>query len=227
VDLPAPCLDALESARFWPLLRQRKTCRDFDGGAVALATVADLLFSTFGAQHPIEPDAPGTLRSYGYRRTSPSAGGLQCTEPYLWAINVQGLQPGIYHYLSCRHALEVVRDNLPASPLVSYLCQQNWADDMAFAIVMTARFDKMWWKYPHSRAYRPTLMDAGHLSQTLCLGITAYGLHPWLTGYFHDQSLADILECDPAIEYPLLLVGGGSGSGSSFDRETRALAQRP
>ncbi len=221
--LPSPDLAILKNISLWTSLSQRRTCRDFDGRSVSLDKIATLLFCAFGDIGSPDPTI-NNLAVYGYRRTAPAAGGLQCTEPYLWASNIEGLPPGIYHYLSQKHELEFVR-TLPEDPIGAYLCNQNWANDMAFSIVMTSRFDKMWWKYPHSRAYRPMLMEVGHFSQTLNLAITAMGLKPWLTGYFHDRELAEVLGCTPDIEHPIFLVGGGSGSGSSIDKVTRKIIQ--
>ncbi len=219
-QLPPPDLNSFESVSFWETLTRRRTCRDFDSSSVNLSDISDMLFATFGDQRSPDPSTPKNVKVYGYRRTSPAAGGLQCTEPYLWAINVIGLPAGIYHYLSCKHQLEAIDGIKPEHPIGTYLCNQHWANDLAFAVIMTCRMDKMWWKYPHSRAYRPMLMDVGHLSQTLNMCITAKKLHPWITGYFHDKEIAELLSCDQEHEQPMLLVGAGRGLGSSFSRES-------
>jgi SagB-type dehydrogenase family enzyme len=227
IELPVPDLSKLQATTLWEALEHRRTCRDFDGSSASLSEVASILFAAFGDQKAPDLTLPDGVRTFGFRRTSPAAGGLQCTEPYLWVINVNGLVPGIYHYLSCRHQLEVIAEGATEHPIGTYLCNQHWANDMAFAVVMTCRFDKMWWKYRHSRAYRPMLMEVGHLSQTLNLCITAAGLHPWLTGYFHDKELAELVGCTPEIEHPILIVGAGGGTGSSLTREERQLMADP
>lgn len=220
-NLPRPNIDSFKSTSLWDTLSHRRTCRDFDGSSAELSDLSDILFATFGDQCSPDPTTPLNAKVHGYRRTSPSTGGLQCTEPYLWAININDLPPGIYHYLSRRHQLENILQGNAKYPIGTYLCNQNWANDMAFAIIMTCRMDKLWWKYPHSRAYRPMLMDVGHLSQTLNMCITAKGLHPWITGYFHDKDISELLSCPHEKEEPMLIVGAGSGSGSSFSRESR------
>lgn len=223
IQLPPPDVSKLRTASLWDTLVQRRTCRDFDGSSVMLGEISNLLFATFGDQKSPDPTIPEGIKTYGFRRTSPVAGGLQSTEPYLWAINVDGLASGIYHYLSMQHQLETITAGPTEHPIGTYLCNQHWANDMAFAVVMTCRLDKMWWKYPHSRAYRPMLMEIGHLSQTLNLCITALGLSPWLTGYFHDKELAALIACTPEIEHPMIVVGAGYGTGSSLSREDRKL----
>lgn len=207
----------------WETLINRKVSRDFNGESVDIADLSELLYATFGEQNRNDPTLPENYKDFGYHRTSPASGSLQCVEPYVWVKDVEGIKPGIYHYLSLRHKLEIIREDLPNMHLGAYLCNQNWANQLSFAIFLTCRFDKMWWKYPHSRAYRPMLMDVGHLSQTLNLLMTSIGIQTWITGYFHDKEIAELLLCDMNLESPFLLVGGGYGTGSSLSKADREI----
>jgi SagB-type dehydrogenase family enzyme len=222
--LPSPDLDLIQKASLWDTLLARRTCRDFYDCPSSLLALATILYGTLADKKEVDYDAPVGAQKFGFRRTSPSAGGLQATEGYVWARNVEGLAPGLYHYISEQHILEYVR-NLPPEPISSYLCGQHWANNLGFAILFTSRFDKLWWKYPHSRAYRPMLIDVGHLSQTANLLITALGLQPWLTGYFHDKEINQLLELNTPTEQIIFLVGAGHGSGSSYTKETRSLIE--
>lgn len=69
------------------------------------------------------------------------------------------------------------------------------------------------------------LLDVGHLSQTANLLITALGLQPWLTGYFHDKEINELLALNTSTEHIIFLVGAGHGSGSSYTKETRSLIE--
>lgn len=220
--LPSPNLLAIQNASLWDTLLARRTCRDFFDTPVSLLALSTILYGTLADKKEADFDAPVGAQKFGFRRTSPSAGGLQATEGYIWVRNVDGLDPGLYHYLSEQHILEKVRD-LPSDEISTYLCGQHWANNLGFAIFFTSRFDKLWWKYPHSRAYRPMLIDVGHLSQTANLLITALGLHPWLTGYFHDKEINELLELSTSSEHVIFLVGAGHGSGSSYTKEVREL----
>lgn len=220
--LPPPNISAIKEASLWETLLARHTCRDFFDTSVSILSLATILYGTLADKKDTDYDAPVGAQKFGFRRTSPSAGGLQATEGYVWVRNVEDLAPGIYHYLSEQHALEKVRD-LPPEVMSTYLCGQHWANNLAFAIFFTSRFDKLWWKYPHSRAYRPMLLDVGHLSQTANLLITALGLHPWLTGYFHDKEINELLEVNLPSEQVIFLVGAGHGTGSSYTTEVREL----
>jgi SagB-type dehydrogenase family enzyme len=219
-ELPPPDLEKLKRTSLWDALLARRTTREFTGEPIDLAVVSDILHATFGAVHG--PDRSDVdvygIRSYGYRRTSPAGGGLQTAEPYLVNFTISGLPTGIYHYHSIDHKLTRIEGEFPAGDLGPLLAGQNFANDLGFAIFMVARFDKMWWKYPHSRSYRVALMDVGHLSQTFHLACTAYALRSWLTAAFYDDEIARRLHIDPTREAVMLMVGAGTGDGRPINQ---------
>ncbi|CAI8749125.1 SagB/ThcOx family dehydrogenase [Pseudomonas donghuensis] len=193
-------------------LKQRKTSRHFKNSKIDLEIVSNLLFATFGKIHGDSHQhdlAARGVKTVGYRRSSPSAGCLQATEAYLIALNVNSLERGIYHYRSHQHALTLVSEKI--EHLNKALCHQAFASDASFLIVMTSRFDKLWWKYPHSRAYRSALLDVGHLSQTFNLVATAYELNTWVTGYFIDDMLNDMVCIDGVKEHSIFVAAAGPG----------------
>ena len=214
-ELPAPEIEKLRQLSLWDAMIARKTTREFTGEPIDLAAVSTILYATFGAVHgPDRSDVEGYgIRSYGYRRTSPAGGGLQTAEPYLVNFTISGLPTGIYHYHSIDHKLTRIEGEFPAADLGPLVAGQNFANNLGFAIFMVARFEKMWWKYPHSRSYRVALMDVGHLSQTFHLACTAYGLKSWLTAAFYDEEIAQRLRIDPARQGVMLMVGAGTGEG--------------
>jgi len=218
VALPVPDLERLKRLSLWDALIARRTTRAFTGAPVELAAVSDILWATFGAVHgPDRSDVDGYgITSYGYRRTSPSGGSLQTAEPYLVNLTISGLPVGVYHYHSIDHKLTRIDGELPAADLGPLLAGQNFANDLGFAVFMVARFDKMWWKYPHSRSYRVALMDVGHLSQTFHLSCTGYGLKTWLTAVFYDEEIARRLRLDPPRQAVMLMVGAGNGDGTAI-----------
>ncbi|HGM6312384.1 MAG: SagB/ThcOx family dehydrogenase [Pseudomonas putida] len=210
-SLPKPCLIELESSLL-STLKNRKTSRHFKCLDTDVKIVSDLLFTTFGKFHGDtheEALAARGIKTIGYRRSSPSAGCLQATEAYLIALNVQGLEKGVYHYRPQDHALSLIKNDIV--DLSKTLCHQTFATDASFLIVMTSRFDKLWWKYPHSRAYRSALMEVGHLSQTFNLSATAYKLNTWISGYFIDDMLNKLLEVDGTNEHSLFVIASGPG----------------
>ncbi len=106
------------------------------------------------------------------------------SEPYVVIMNVAGLDPGVYHYRSDRHELIRIGEPIVNGDLGGLLCGQSFADNLAYGVFLTTRFDKMWWKYPHSRAYRVALLDIGCLIQTFQLVNTALDIQSWRQATF-------------------------------------------
>lgn len=100
---------------------------------------------------------------------------------------------------------------------------QHFIDDIPFGVFLTSRFDKMWWKYEHSRAYRVSILDIGHLSQTFQLVATASGLKTWLTAALTDSKIEKLLGLSNLSEQPMLFVGAGYSNGDVFSEELKTL----
>ena len=90
------------------------------------------------------------------------------------------IAPGIYHYRVGEHALGLIRelgDSEAREMATAFMCGQRHLGTAHVSFVLTARFDRNYWKYrEHPRAYAALLMDAAHLSQTLSLVSTDLGL---------------------------------------------------
>lgn len=225
--LPPPNLDALATVNLRDALMQRESCRNFSAEPLTLQMVSDILWATFGAVHGTtrEDMVQAGMMPVGYRRTSPSAGSLQASEAYLVSLRVQDLSAGIYHYRSHTHELSLVREALDDFNLGSLLCAQMFANDLAFGTFVTSRFDKMWWKYPHSRAYRVALLDIGCLTQTFQLCCTALGCQSWPTGYFIDAEVNRLLQLDNVGESAMFFLGAGRGAGPFAKAALAAIHQ--
>ena len=136
--------------------------------------------------------------------------------------NVSGLNPGFYAYHPTDHALSFVNP-APDSPLGQLLCGQHFINNLPAGLFITARFDKLWWKYEHSRAYRMAFVEAGHISQTFQLVATALGLNTWLTGALTDDQVETLLGLENNAEQPLFFVGCGHSDGQVMCKELKDL----
>ncbi|WP_411565967.1 SagB/ThcOx family dehydrogenase [Pseudomonas orientalis] len=224
ISLPAPNSEKQTSPLTTSLL-DRKTSRSFSDQAVTLDDLSSLLYLSLGYLKEREAGAddtiPETLRA---RRSSPSGGGLNACEGYVYAARILGLEPGIYYYHPDLHALRQVHP-LPNEPLGLLLAGQHFINELPMGLFITSRFDKLWWKYEHSRAYRMAYVEAGHISQTFQLVATALGLATWLTGALSDERVELLLGLEESAEQPLFFVGGGYGDGQVQCKELRALIE--
>ena len=112
---------------------------------------------------------------------------------------------------------------LPSRPLGQLLCGQHFINNLPVGLFITSRFDKLWWKYEHSRAYRMSYVEAGHISQTFQLVATSLGLNTWLTGALTDDQVETLLGLNDSAEQPLFFVGCGKSNGDVMCKELKAL----
>ncbi|MFJ2321416.1 SagB family peptide dehydrogenase [Pseudomonas sp. NPDC087817] len=204
-------------------LLQRKTCRTYTGAAMTLDDLGTLLYLSLGYLRERDGDRDDSIADdLGARRSSPSGGGLNACEGFLLVQNVDDLEPGIYAYQPTDHSISRV-NSLPQSALGVLLAGQHFINNLPLGLFITARFDRLWWKYEHSRAYRMAFVEAGHLSQTFQLVATALGLNTWLTGAFADRQVEALLKLEGSAEQPLFFVGCGESDGQAMCQEMHEL----
>ncbi|WP_309304275.1 SagB/ThcOx family dehydrogenase [Pseudomonas sp. LS1212] len=192
LKLPLPS-NSLCHLNLTDALTQRATRRVFLNRPVTLENISTLLYFSLGYLKERNQSGNHLLPAdLCLRRSSPSGGGLNSAEGYLYARNVEGLKPGVYYYNPKSHALSLLNCSNQVH-LGELLSGQHFSNNLPFGIFLTSRFDKMWWKYEHSRAYRMALIEVGHISQTFQLVATALGLSTWLTGAINESSVEKII----------------------------------
>ena len=203
IALPQPAPTAVDD-----LLARRATCRNFDPAKfVDKSTFAQIMRRVFGAlEYRIHED------NIVIKRTSPSGGGLHPTEAYVVSQRVEGIAPGLYHYHPLDHALEPLpppAEGLQAFVRIMVAAQKYFLDAPVFVILAT-RFPRTFWKYRnHTKAYRATIFDAGHLSQTLYVSATEFDLGAFITAAINEVDIERALGLDPLKESPLAVLGFG------------------
>jgi putative peptide maturation dehydrogenase len=205
VPLPKPGKSALDD-----LLALRKTCRNFDSdAAVSQHDLTIMLHRVWGAIGTLEL-APGAV---AVKKNSPAGGGLHAVEAYVLVQRVEGLAPGLYHYLALQHALEPMQamDAADSTTLAHrFVAGQNWFNNVPVMVIMTARFDRLFWKYRrHTKAWRVAHLDVGHLSQTMYLSAADLGLGAFVTAAINDRAIEEALALTPMREGAIALVGFG------------------
>lgn len=202
------------------VLLRRRTTRSFDLdtplGLDELAAVLDYVFGYHG--HMPLFGTPTTLK-----RTSPSAGGFHPIEAYPLVTNVDGVDPGLYHYDARGHTLELMvqlSTDEARTTAADFVCGQTYFAGAHVMFVLAARFDRAFWKYRnHPKALGALLMDAAHLSQTLYLVATELGLGAFVTAAINNVDIEDRLGLDGYEQGVLAITGCGKPAAqvSPFD----------
>jgi putative peptide maturation dehydrogenase len=194
-------------------LDARKTTRRFDTSqSLSLHVMSAVLLDVFGC-HGYAQLAPGVV---GLHKTSPSGGGLHPIEAYPLVLRVNGVDPGLYHYRVEDHTLELLEPlttDEAAATATGFTAGQAYFADAAVLFILTARFDRTFWKYRrYPKAYAVVLMDAAHLSQTLYLVCAAHGLGAFVTAAINDLNIEERLGLDGVREGAIAVCGFGFAS---------------
>ncbi|WP_447743094.1 SagB family peptide dehydrogenase [Pseudomonas laurentiana] len=200
IQLPGLCA----ADEFDEVLARRATVRAFHHVPISIAELGKILHHALGfVERRALSNQEGGVEQFSKRRSSPSAGGLNATEGYVYVANVEGLEPGIYYYDPQHHQLHWRSQVVPR--LGDLLSGQHFANDMPVGLFLTSRFDKLWWKYEHSRAYRLALIEIGHVAQTFQLAATVGGMSTWLTGALNESTIEPLLKLENPDEQVIFL----------------------
>ena len=194
--LPAPQLDgdvSLEKA-----IRVRRTVRSFDGRALSLHQISQLLWS-----------AQGITEKGGFKRAAPSAGALYPMDIYaiVGAGCVEGLDPGVYHYEPEGHSISPGRGKDVRGEVANASLWQTWMAQAPLNFVITAEYSRIMGKYGQ-RGIRYAMIEAGHIGQNIFLQAQAMGLAAGIVGAFEDDKIIRIMGIKETHE-PLLIMPVG------------------
>lgn len=190
VQLPDPTLFTPPQNDFDQLVLNRRSHRRYDTEAIlSLAELGYLLQMTQGLRE-------GSQTQKLTRRYVPSAGSRHPFETYLAIQRVEGLEPGIYHYLPEQHALELWKSGteaLQAAHSTTY--NQKQVLNSAVTFFWIAEVCRTSWRYG-MRAYRYIYIDAGHVCQNLYLAAESIGCGVCAIAAFDDELATSVFELD-------------------------------
>jgi SagB-type dehydrogenase family enzyme len=193
VDLPPPRpLDATLDA----VLARRRSCRAYGDRPLPLASLATLLRAAYGADDGWPP-----------RRPVPSGGALYPLELFCVVTAVDGLSPGAWH-LDPLHARLRALDRTVTPVDVVSLVAEDWPAAAPVLVVVAAALWRSRFKYG-ARAYRFTVLEAGHVAQNLLLAAESLALAAAPVGGFWDRRLDAALGLDGVNEVALYVVAVG------------------
>lgn len=202
----------------------RRSERRFSQRSVDLDVISDCLFSGLGIVGFYDEPIYGRLPL----KMAPSGGARNPYEGYLLVQRVNGLKPGIYHYSAVENALELVNKSVPV--LGKVIGGQEWANEAAAMILLVANLDRDMWKYPHPAAYRPVLIEAGHIGQNILLTATDHGLSCCPTAALSDSYIDQYIARDFLLQAPTYTVSIGYAQdeySSWYDSRPNRLGSFP
>ena len=181
----------------WNAIQHRRSIRDFREEPLKKSHLSQLLWASQG------------ITKVGYElRAAPSAGALYPVETYLFIHNVEGIDPGIYHYAIQNHLLEQLRKGEFRRAISRAALDQGMASEANVVFAWTAVFERSKWKYKQ-RAYRYIYLDAGHIAQNFALAAVSLGLGSCQIAALYDDEVNELLDVDGEEESILYLSAVG------------------
>ena len=185
------------------VIRDRRSARIYTGETVTLEQLSFLLWATQGIKS-IRGKAYATLR------TVPCGGARHEFETYLMVRNIEGLQPGAYHYLPMEHALEFLHpvENMDAA-ITDSLSGQSWAAKANVVFYWSMVPYRAEWRYG-IYAHRVAMIDVGHVGQNLYTAVTGLGLGCCAIAAFQHENCCKLFDLDGEEEYIVYTVPVGT-----------------
>ena len=176
------------------VVSSRKSRRKFSDESLSLAELTYLLWATQGVRKKTDKM---TLR------TVPSGGARHPLETYIFVQRVEGLEPGLYHYLPLDHKLELLK------PAAAYADEaEKILDEALLDHNFGAAATFIWTAFPYRserayafEAYRLILLDAGHVCQNLYLACEAIGAGTCAVGAYDQEKSDRLLGVDGSEEF--------------------------
>jgi SagB-type dehydrogenase family enzyme len=177
----------------------RRSTRSYSNQPLSLDELSRFMYLTTG----VSSDAFGNAR-----RTAPSSGALYPIEVYPIVHNVDGIEPGVYHYAYREHALELVRAEDMRSRVVEQGLGQEFLGQCGAVLFVTMILQRMRPKY-QDRSYRYGLLEAGHVGENAYLAATEMGLGACGIGAFMDDAMNEMIGVDGVEEAVVYMLAVG------------------
>lgn len=167
------------------LLKSRRTIRNFEGTAIDVQNLSDLLHYSCGVS--------GVYRKFKSMPemklfTYPNAGSIYCIYAYISVQNVNGLKNGFYYYDPILHSLKEIKKYKREDDYYKYSMQYELLSKSSFSVYLVGSLEILGLKYGN-RGYRFMLQNAGHAAQNFLLIAENYKLGAVASGGFLDAEI--------------------------------------
>ncbi len=199
VTLPAPSLTGRKSVE--EAIKARRTVRSFKSKALNMAQLSQLLWSAYGI-----------TGDNGLYKSVPSAGALYPLDIWVAAgkNGVDGLPPGVYHYIPKGHTLAEIKSGEVRDRLATAALMQSWIAEAPIVLVVTGEYARCSRKYGE-RGVRYTHIEAGHAGQNIFLQAGGLGLGAGIVGAFRESLVQEALGISRTYDPILIMPVGYAG----------------
>jgi len=130
-------------------------------------------------------------------------------EGYVTVFNVEGIDPGLYHYNMKDHAIAKIRDGVFQAEISEICIGQRKPSQGNFVILLSAIWDRYQFRYRHPRAYRNLLINTGELAQKFLVKGSELNHEQFLTPALNDEVASDFIGMNTYDESVLYVLAFG------------------
>lgn len=205
ISLPDVNTHIITKPDIYDCIKDRRSTRLYSEDSISLEELSYLLWATQGIT--------GTNKTGLTFRTVPCSGATHSFETYLFIMNVNGLEKGIYRYLPVEHkllfmfALEDVDKKLDAITLVQPFVP-HFAKKAAVTFAWSTTPYRSEWKYDVS-AHKKILIDIGHVCQNLYLAGESVNMGVCAIGIYDQEAVDNLFQLDGEEEFIIYLAAAG------------------
>ena len=202
IDLIPPGEFKIGNKSFIDVINHRMSHRKFTDETLTLEELSFLLWCTQGVKRTYKNRA-------GVLRTVPSAGAKSPFETYLVINRVEGIDPGLYRYVSFTHQLIFVKEIKDAEQKIGRLAyDQMFVGKGAVIFLWVAIPYRTEWRYT-ILAHKFIAVDLGHVCENLYLACEAINLGTVAIGYYEQIKFDELLGLDGNDEFVVLIAPVG------------------
>ena len=196
-----------QSGQLFEVMKRRRTSRNVENTSISLQHLTESLFAGLGITGFVQ-----TETALLPLKMTPSGGARNPFEAFVWARNIEGLDPGIYHYSALEHSLQFVTHGPNIAPQ-EFVQRQDWADNMPAIVFLVAVLERVTWKYNDPNAYRVVMIEAGHIAQNMMLACAKNDLTACPTAALNHTQISNLLGLSSITQTPIyaLLIGKPDG----------------
>ena len=196
IELPNPMKIKLKDKNLRECIEKRKSTREFSKTPLSLDELSYLLWCTQGVKE---------ITSKYILRTVPSAGARHPFETFILIKNAEGLKPGLYRFISSKHAIiEINLDKNIAQKINEACGSQDLFEPAAAVFIWAAIAERTTWRY-NERGYRYIFLDAGHVCQNLYLAAESIDCGACAVASYDDDELNKLLGLDGVNQFAVYL----------------------
>jgi len=203
-----PSFEGITTATYASLLDSRRSVRSYTDKPMTQAELAFMLWSVNGIQY--------TRNDVATFRPVPSGGARHPFETYITIRNVEGLAPGLYHYLPTENIGEKTATIQRLGDIADYdttitemVVGQAWAAAAPIVLFYSCIPYKAEWRY-HEMSHRVQLIDLGHLGQNVMLSAAALGMGSCCMAAYSQIACDKLIGLDGLEEFTVYGVAVGT-----------------